>query len=54
MTLKRFSHFLLALALVFSTTLSPLQKATFAQATQAAPDLDARLAAIEKAVEEKR
>lgn len=54
MTVKRFSHFLLALALAASTVLTPLPKAAFAQATQAAPATDARLAAIEKAIEEKR
>jgi CubicO group peptidase (beta-lactamase class C family) len=58
MTLKRFSHFLLALALIFSTVSTPFQRTAFAQATQAAaqtaPDLQTRLAAIEKAVEEKR
>src|SRR4051812_37065813 len=61
MTLKRFSHFLLALALIFSTASAPFQRAVFAQATQSsaaatqtAPDLQTRLAAIEKAVEEKR
>ncbi|HEY0378065.1 MAG TPA: serine hydrolase domain-containing protein [Pyrinomonadaceae bacterium] len=58
MTLKRFSHFLLALALIFSTASAPFQRAAFAQATQAArqtaPDLQTRLAAIEKAIEEKR
>lgn len=61
MTLKRFSHFLLALALIISTVVTPLHKAAFAQSTQApaaatqtAPDLQTRLAAIEKAIEEKR
>ncbi len=61
MTLKRFSHFLLALALIASIVSAPFQKAAFAQATQGAaatsqtaPDLQARLAAIEKAIEEKR
>ena len=55
MTLKRFSHFLLALALAVSTALTPLQQAVFAQATQAAQEgMDARLAAIEQAIEEKR
>jgi CubicO group peptidase (beta-lactamase class C family) len=63
MTLKRFSHLLLVLALVAATTLSPLQKSALAQAKAqgtaagaqtAAPDIPARLAAIEKAIEEKR
>src|SRR5215212_6565263 len=60
MTLKRFSHFLLALALAASIVLTPFQTAAFAQGTQAAasaqaaPDMGARLAAIEKAIEEKR
>ncbi|HWT00252.1 MAG TPA: serine hydrolase domain-containing protein [Pyrinomonadaceae bacterium] len=61
MTLKRFSHFLLALTLIVSTVLTPFQPVAFAQATQApaaaaqtAPDLQARLAAVEKAIEEKR
>jgi CubicO group peptidase (beta-lactamase class C family) len=54
MTLKRFSHFLLALALIVSAAPTPYRSAAFAQATQAAPDLAARLAAVEKAIEEKR
>lgn len=62
MTLKRFSHLLLVLALVVATILSPIQKSALAQSTAqpalttqaAAPDLSARLAAIEKAIEEKR
>src|ERR1044071_1744457 len=62
MILKRFSHLLLVLALVAATTLSPFQKAALAQAQAqttaasqtTAPDLSARLAAIEKALDEKR
>lgn len=63
MLLKRFSHLLFVLALIVATTLSPLQKSALAQsktspaaarAQTAAPDLSARLAAIEKALEEKR
>jgi CubicO group peptidase (beta-lactamase class C family) len=63
MLLKRFSHLLLVLALFVATTLAPFQKAALAQskaqtataATQtAAPDLSARLAIIEKALDEKR
>ncbi len=62
MLLKRFSHLLLVLALIAATTLSPFQKAALAQskaqaatATQTtAPDMPARLAAIEKAIDEKR
>jgi CubicO group peptidase (beta-lactamase class C family) len=66
MILKRFSHLLLVLALILATILAPFQKtalaqsksqstatATAAQATTT-PDLQARLAAIEKAIEEKR
>src|SRR5437762_4081530 len=60
MTLKRFSHLLFVLALVATTILSPVQRVALAQsatqaATQAAaPDIKARLAAIEKAIEAKR
>jgi CubicO group peptidase (beta-lactamase class C family) len=63
MLLKRFSHLLLVLALIAATTLAPFQKSATAQSkpqtaaagTQtAAPDLQSRLAAIEKAIEEKR
>jgi CubicO group peptidase (beta-lactamase class C family) len=60
MTLKRFSHLLLVLALVAATILSPVQRVAFAQtATQAASatqttDLSQRLAAIEKAIDAKR
>ncbi|HEX8847535.1 MAG TPA: serine hydrolase [Pyrinomonadaceae bacterium] len=58
MTLKRFSHLLLALALIVASTASPLQPVALAQTTaaaaQSAPDLQANLAAIEKAIDEKR
>ena len=63
MLLKRFSHLLLVLALIATTTLAPFQKSALAQSkaqtatagTQtAAPDLQSRLAAIEKAIDEKR
>ncbi|HKR02917.1 MAG TPA: serine hydrolase [Pyrinomonadaceae bacterium] len=64
MTPKRFSHLLLVLALLLATTLAPLERAALAQtraqggATQTAaatdPDLQSRLAAIEKVIEEKR
>lgn len=62
MILKRFSHLLLVLALFVATTLAPFQKVATAQSkTQTtttvqttAPDLSARLAAIEKALDEKR
>jgi CubicO group peptidase (beta-lactamase class C family) len=62
MILKRFSHLLLVLTLVAATTLSPFQKTALAQSqAQAtttsqttAPDLSARLAAIEKALDERR
>ena len=64
MLLKRFSHLLLVLALIAATTLAPFQKSALAQskpqtaaaagAQTAAPDLQSRLAAIEKAIEEKR
>lgn len=64
MILKRFSHLLLVLALFVATTLAPFQKAVLAQsksqgtvaakAQVTAPDLSARLAVIEKALDEKR
>jgi CubicO group peptidase (beta-lactamase class C family) len=61
MLLKRFSHLLLVLALLAATTFTPFRKAARAQAqtqtaaTQATTaDLQSRLAAIEKALEEKR
>ncbi|MDQ3817850.1 MAG: serine hydrolase [Acidobacteriota bacterium] len=60
MTLRRFSHLLLALALIATTILSGVQKVALAQtATQAvaqgpATDLQSRLDAIEKAIEAKR
>ena len=59
MLLKRFSHLLLVLALLAATTLIPFQKPALAQAkaqtaTATDSDLQARLAAIEKALEEKR
>lgn len=62
MLLKRFSHLVLVLALFAATTFSPFQKPALAQAqaqtATAAPatgsDLEARLAAIEKALEAKR
>lgn len=63
MTLKRFSHLLFVLALIAATTCAPFQKLALAQSTSqttvavrqtTAPDLNARLAAIEKAIEEKR
>jgi len=60
MTLKRFSHLLLVLTLIAATTLSTVQRVALAQsATLAAtqsptPDLQSRLAAIEKAIEAKR
>ncbi|MBA2732925.1 MAG: beta-lactamase family protein, partial [Acidobacteria bacterium] len=63
MLLKRFSHLLLVLALIATTTLAPFQKSATAQskpqtadagAQTAAPDLQSRLAAIEKAIDEKR
>jgi hypothetical protein len=63
MTLKRFSHLLLVLALIAATSLSPFQKTVLAQSNaqgaaaaqaNAAPDIQSRLAAIEKAIDEKR
>ncbi|HEX8707233.1 MAG TPA: serine hydrolase [Pyrinomonadaceae bacterium] len=66
MTLKRFSHLAIVLVLLAANLLSPLPGTAFAQATvqgggPASPtaagqatDLAARLAAIEKALEEKR
>lgn len=64
MLLKRFSHLLLALALLIAATLSPLQQPARAQGKEtaaaadaaAAPeaDLQARLAAIERGLEDKR
>lgn len=63
MTIRRFSHLLLILALAAVTALSPSSRVAFAQSAppqaagqSAAPitDLDARLAAVEKTVEEKR
>ncbi|HKC63517.1 MAG TPA: serine hydrolase domain-containing protein, partial [Pyrinomonadaceae bacterium] len=60
MTLKRFSHLLLALALIAATSLSTIQRVALAQsATQTktqspTPDLQTRLSAIEKAIEAKR
>ena len=61
MTLKRFSHLLLVLALLAASIAAPLQSVAVAQSTgagaaaaQAASDLQTRLAAIEKAIEEKR
>ena len=62
MLLKRFSHLLLVLALLAATTLTPFQKPALAQAktegaaatTATESDLTARLAIIEKALEEKR
>jgi len=63
MLLKRFSHLLLALALLAATTLTPFRKAALAQAkngTAAAAtasrdaDLQSRLAAIEKSLEDAR
>ena len=63
MILKRFSHLLLVPALLASITLAPFQSAALAQAkpqaattnaSASSSDLASRLAAIEKAVEEKR
>lgn len=60
MLLKRFSHLLLALALIAATVLSPIQPIARAQSATPganaaqAEDLPARLAAIEKAIEAKR
>jgi CubicO group peptidase (beta-lactamase class C family) len=61
---KRFSHYLLVLALYLATVSAPFQKSVQAQAsttaaqtqtaTASAPDMAARLAAIEKALDEKR
>jgi CubicO group peptidase (beta-lactamase class C family) len=63
MILKRFSHLLLVLALLTAATLTPFRKDALAQAKTGSaaataqttvPDLQSRLAAIEKALEEKR
>src|SRR4051794_16167420 len=64
MTLKRFSHLLLVATLFIVTSFAPLQRRALAQSTTQgagqtavavnAPDLNARLAAIEQAIEEKR
>jgi len=63
MTWKRFLNFVLTLTLVAASTVAPLTVAALTQeaskqqaaaATQSASDLEARLAAIEKAVDAKR
>jgi CubicO group peptidase (beta-lactamase class C family) len=61
MTLKRFSHLLLVPALFIATTFAPFKCPALAQSTTqgaaaatTAPDLNARLAEIEQAIEGKR
>jgi CubicO group peptidase (beta-lactamase class C family) len=64
MLLKRFSHLLLVFTLTLATALAPFRNSVLAQggatsagaqtATASAPELSTRLAAIEKAIDEKR